>query len=158
MLLLLQFSFYKTALVVLIVVISIFRITSLCHFNRLKCAQVFAIVTCVYGILKPVLQLSLPKISFAGLSALVNFNSCPWWMHSTDMLEFKTPCGNALWKKLRTLNLFIAPPMPPLNLPVPYLRWLFTPRVLKFISLRHNMAIQIFCEIAYIGRLSIISS
>ena len=61
--------------------------------------------------------------TFAGLSALVNFNSCPWWMHSTDMLEFKTPCGNALWKKLRTLKLFIAPPMPPLNLPVHCLNW-----------------------------------
>ena len=28
------------------------------------------------------------------------------------------------------------------------LRWLFTPRVLQFISLCHNMVIEIFCEIA----------
>ena len=78
MLLLLQFSFYKTAIVVLIVVISIFRITSLCHFNRLKCAQVFAIVTCVYSILKPVLQLSLPKIvrmgKFQSMSLMICLN------------------------------------------------------------------------------------
>ena len=38
------------------------------------------------------------------------------------------------------------------------LRWLFTPRVPQFISLRHNMAIEIFYEIAYMDRLSCISS